>query len=249
MALLKIENLAKNFGALRVLDEVYCEVEKGELHSIIGPNGAGKTTLFNVICGHLSPNLGTIKFQGLNIVGLKPYKIAHLGIGRSFQIKNIFPALTVLENVRIAVQLREKGNFNIFKKVSDRKDLTEKSLGILDKVGLFGRAAWQAKTLSYGEQRTLDMAIALSTDPILLLLDEPTSGLAPQETNRMIELIREINKDITILLIEHKINMVMSISDKITVLHQGKVISDGVPSVVQKDALVRTAYLGDIDSA
>jgi branched-chain amino acid transport system ATP-binding protein len=249
MPLLKIEKLVKNFGALRVLDEVYFELEKGELHSIIGPNGAGKTTLFNVICGQLSPNLGTIEFQGMNIVGLKPYEIAHLGIGRSFQIKNIFPALTVLENVRIAVQLCQKGNFNIFKKVSERKDLIEKSLGILGKVGLSSRATWQAKKLSYGEQRTLDMVIALSTDPVLLLLDEPTSGLAPQETNRMIELIKEINKDVTILLIEHKINMVMSISDRITVLHQGKVISEGIPSMVQNDALVRTAYLGDIDSA
>jgi branched-chain amino acid transport system ATP-binding protein len=249
MTLLKIEKLAKHFGALKVLDEVCLELEKGELHSVIGPNGAGKTTLFNVIGGQLSPNLGTILFQGMNIVGLKPYEIARLGIGRSFQIKNIFPALTVLENVRIAVQLGLKGNFNIFKKVYDRKDLIEKALVILGKVGLSGRADWQAKKLSYGEQRTLDVAIALSTDPILLLLDEPTSGLAPQETNRMIELIKGINKDVTLLLIEHKINMVMSISDRITVLHQGKVISEGIPSMVQNDALVRTAYLGDTDRA
>jgi ABC-type branched-subunit amino acid transport system ATPase component len=249
MPVLKIEKLIKNFGALQVLNEVSLELEKGELHSIIGPNGAGKTTLFNVICGQVPPKLGTILFQGMNIVSLKPYEIARLGIGRSFQIKNIFPALTVLENVRIAIQLGQKGNFNIFKRVYDRKDLTEKSLMILDKIGLSNRAYWQAKKLSYGEQRILDVAIALSTDPVLLLLDEPTSGLAPQETNRMIQLIKEINKESTILLIEHKINFVMSISDRITVLHQGKVISEGIPSIVQNDRLVRSAYLGDVDDA
>ncbi len=249
MAFLKIEGLVKNFGALQVLDHVCLDLEKGELHSLIGPNGAGKTTLFNVICGQLSPDHGTVEFEGKNIVGLKPYQIAHLGIGRSFQIKNIFPALTVLENIRIAVQLRQKDNFNIFKKVDDRRDLIETSLQILDRVGLSSRSDWEAEKLAYGEQRTLDVAIALATDPALLLLDEPTSGLAPQETGRMIELIREINKGIAILLIEHKMKMVMSISDKITVLHQGKVISEGVPSMVQNDALVRSAYLGDVEGA
>lgn len=249
MPVLKTEKLIKNFGALRVVNEVSLELEKGELHSIIGPNGAGKTTLFNVICGQVPPNSGSILFQDMNIVSLKPYEIVRLGIGRSFQIKNIFPALTVFENVRIAIQLCQKGNFNIFRKVYDRKDLTEKSLRILDKIGLSNRAYWQAKKLSYGEQRILDVAIALSTDPVLLLLDEPTSGLAPQETNRMMQLIKEINKEITILLIEHKINLVMSISDRITVLHQGKVISEGIPSIVQNDRLVRSAYLGDAENA
>jgi branched-chain amino acid transport system ATP-binding protein len=249
MTLLKIKGLVKSFGALQVLDRVCLELEKGELHSVIGPNGAGKTTLFNVICGQLLPDHGAVEFEGKNIVGLKPYDIAHLGIGRSFQIKNIFPALTVLENIRIAVQLCQKGNFNIFKRVYGRRDLIENSLEILGRVGLSNRADWEAKKLAYGEQRTLDVAIALATDPVLLLLDEPTSGLAPQETNRMIELIKEINRDITILLIEHKMKMVMSISDKITVLHQGKVISEGMPSVVQSDALVRSAYLGDVESA
>ena len=249
MTLLKIKGLVKSFGALQVLDQVCLGLEKGELHSVIGPNGAGKTTLFNVICGQLLPDHGAVEFEGKNIVGLKPYEIARLGIGRSFQIKNIFPALTVLENIRIAVQLCEKGNFNIFKRVYDRKDLIENSLEILDRVGLSDRADWEAKKLAYGEQRTLDVAIALATDPVLLLLDEPTSGLAPHETNRMIGLIKDINQGMTILLIEHKMKMVMSISDKITVLHQGKVISEGMPSVVQKDALVRSAYLGEIESA
>lgn len=249
MAFLKIEGLVKNFGALQVLDHVCLELEEGELHSVIGPNGAGKTTLFNVICGQLSPDHGRVEFEGKNIVGLKPYQIAHLGIGRSFQIKNIFPALTVLENIRIAVQLGQEGNFNIFRKVYDRKDLIESSLQILDRVGLSNRTGWEARKLAYGEQRTLDVAIALATDPALLLLDEPTSGLAPQETGRMIELIREINKGIAILLIEHKMKMVMSISNRITVLHQGRVISEGEPSVVQNDALVRSAYLGDVEGA
>ncbi len=249
MAFLKIEGLVKNFGALQVLDHVCLELEKGELHSVIGPNGAGKTTLFNVICGQLFPDHGTVEFEDKNIVGLKPYQIAHLGIGRSFQIKNIFPTLSVLENIRIAVQLCQKGNFNIFKRVYDRRDLVEYSLEILDRVGLSSRSDWEARKLAYGEQRTLDVAIALATGPALLLLDEPTSGLAPQETSRMIELIREINQGIAILLIEHKMKMVMSISDKITVLHQGRVISEGMPSVVQNDALVRSAYLGDVEGA
>ncbi len=249
MAFLRIDRLIKNYGALQVLSEVSLVLEKGELHSIIGPNGAGKTTLFNVICGQVPPNLGAITFQGTNIVGLKPYQITRLGIGRSFQINKIFPALTVFENVRIAFQLGHKGNFSMINRVYNRRDLTEKSLMILDKIGLSNKVEWQAKKLSYGEQRTLDVAIALSTDPMLLLLDEPTSGLAPQETNRMTKLIKEINNEITILLIEHKINVVMSISDKITVLHQGKVISEGTPSAVQNDPLVRSAYLGDIDHA
>lgn len=244
MSLLETENLTKNFGGLRALDNVSIKVKKGELHSIIGPNGAGKTTLFNVISGVFPPTSGKVKFNGKDITGLKPYQISHLGIGRSFQVISIFPALTVLENVRLATQSRGGYSFNLIKKVSDLKEPTEKAYELLEKVGLREKASWKASQLSHGEQRLLDIAITLATNPILLMLDEPTSGLSPEETTKTIETIRELAEDRTILLIEHKINVVLDVSDVITVLHRGCVLAEGTPEEIQRDVEVQKAYLG-----
>ncbi len=244
MSLLETENLTKNFGGLRALDNVSINVKKGELHSIIGPNGAGKTTLFNVISGVFPPTSGKVKFNGKDITGLKPYQISHLGIGRSFQVISIFPALTVLENVRLATQSRGSYSFNLIKKVSDLKEPTEKAYELLEKVGLREKASWKAGQLSHGEQRLLDIAITLATNPILLMLDEPTSGLSPEETTKTIETIRELAEDRTILLIEHKINVVLDVSDVITVLHRGCVLAEGTPEEIQRDVEVQKAYLG-----
>ncbi len=249
MALLEIHKLTKCFGALEVIKEVELNVEEKNIHSIIGPNGAGKTTFFNMVAGVYPPTAGKIIFQGTNITQLKIYERSRLGIGRSYQVTNIFPELTVRENIRLAVQSRGNKNFNMFSHSESLKDVEDKTTSILEEVGLSDMAGFKAGAVSYGYQRSLEVGIALATNPVLLLLDEPTSGMPPDEARRMMNLIRKISKGLTILLIEHHMAVVMSISDKITVLHQGRVIAEGKPEEVQKNERVKRAYLGGFKHA
>ena len=242
--LLRVEGLTKNFGGLVAINNVHLQVEKGAVYSIIGPNGAGKTTLFNLIYGVFPPSAGTIYFQGRDITSLKSYAISHLGIGRSYQGYNLFTHLSVLENVRIACQSRGKYNFNFFSAVRRYREPVEKAQDILKRVGLLHLQEQYPHELSHGDQRILEIAIALACDPILLLFDEPTSGLAPGETGRMIELIESIKKDYTILLIEHKMMVVMSVSQKIIVLQRGSIIAEGTPAEIKENEKVHEAYLG-----
>jgi len=244
MALLETKGLTKDFGALRAVNNVNLEIKEGELHSLIGPNGAGKTTLFNVISGQLNPTSGRVLFKGKDITNIEAYKIPHLGIGRSFQITNVFPGLEVLENVRIVVQSRSDAKFNFFKKALNLTEAIDKSYIILEKVGLKEKAKWKASQLSHGEQRLLDMALALAISQFILLLDEPTSGLSPEETAEMVRIIKDISKEVSILLIEHKMHVVMNVSDRITVLNQGRVIAQGIPNEVRANEEVQRAYLG-----
>ncbi len=244
MALLTTELLTKNFGSLQAVSQVDLEINKGKVYSIIGPNGAGKTTLFNLISGHLEPSSGAVTFQGRNIGGLKSYQISHLGIGRSFQLNNLFPALTVFENVRLAIQSRSRARFDLFKHVRKFKKIDEKAESVVERIGLASFSDQQVQYLSHGDKRLLEVGIALATDPVLLLMDEPTSGMAPDETVKMIEFTKELAKDLTIILIEHKMNVVMSISERVIVMHQGRVISRGTPGEVQADPEVKRAYLG-----
>ena len=242
---LRTEGLSKNFGALKAVDRVNLSVESG-VHSIIGPNGAGKTTLFNLLTGFLKPDAGKIFYLGEDITDLQPYEISQLGMARSFQTTSIFPELTVFENVRLAVQSRLKAAYNFlisFKNLNGVQERTEK---VLRDVGLHGEADIIAKNLSYGLQRCLDIGISLATEPKLILLDEPTSGLSLEDANRIIHLISEIAKNIPVLVIEHNIDIVLSISDIITVLYQGGVLAEGSSSEITSNQKVQEAYLGGI---
>jgi len=243
--ILRTEGLSKNFGALKAVDRVNLTVESG-VHSIIGPNGAGKTTLFNLLTGFLKPDAGKIFYLGRDITELQPYEISQLGMARSFQITSIFPELTVFENVRLAVQSRLKAAYNFlisFKSLNGVEERTEK---VLKDVGLYGEAEVIAKNLSYGLQRCLDIGISLATEPKLILLDEPTSGLSQEDANRIIHLISEIAKNIPVLVIEHNIDIVLSISDIITVLYQGGVLAEGSSSEITNNQKVQEAYLGGV---
>jgi branched-chain amino acid transport system ATP-binding protein len=242
--LLKAEGLSKTFGSLVAVDHVDLKVPKGTVCSIIGPNGAGKTTLFDIIFGIFPPSSGKTYFQGKDITKLKACEVSHLGIGRSFQGYNLFTNLTVFENIRIACQSREKYNFNFYSDVMNQKEPLKKAQEVLEKIGLIDLKDCYVYELSHGQQRMLEIGIALAVDPILLMLDEPTSGLAPEETTKMIKLIEDIKEDYTILLIEHKMMVVMSVSKKIIVLHQGKVIAEGSPEEIQANEEVQKAYLG-----
>ncbi len=242
--IIETKNLSKNFGALRAVHNVDLKVKPGHIHSIIGPNGAGKTTLFNLLNGFLLPTSGQIFFKGSNITNLPPYVISKLGIGRSFQITSVFLDLSVFENIRIAAQSRAGINYQFIYSTESYKFLEEKTYQILQKIGLLQKKDFLAKNLSHGERRILDIGIGLATDPLLFLLDEPASGLSKEEISRVISLIKELANQITIILIEHNIDLVLSISNIITVLHQGSVIAEGPPEKIQEDSRVQEAYLG-----
>ena len=242
--LLEVRNLTKSFGGLIAVNKVDLKISKGMVYSVIGPNGAGKTTLFNLIYGIFPPSSGKIYFQGKDITKRRAYEISHFGIGRSFQGYNLFTNLSVLENVRIAAQSREKYNFNFFSDVTKYRNPLIKAEGILEKIGISDLKDRNPHELSHGDQRLLEIGIVLATDPILLMFDEPTSGLAPEETGKMIALIENIKADYTILLIEHKMMVVMSVSDQIVVLHRGAVIAEGTPHQIRANEKVHEAYLG-----
>jgi branched-chain amino acid transport system ATP-binding protein len=241
---LETHGLTKDFGALRAVNTVDLKIQKGEIHSIIGPNGAGKTTFFNLLTGFLPPTRGRILFNGHDITGFPPYRICGLGIGRSFQIFNIFPDLSVLENVRLAVQSGTKINYRFWGSLRRMKSLEEKALNVLEQIGLREKATLLARTLANGEKRVLDIGVGLATGPRLLLLDEPMSSLAGHEIETIIGLIRAIANRITVVLIEHNIDVVLDISHRITVFNQGSVIAEGSPEEIQHNAMVQEVYLG-----
>ncbi|MGH7308611.1 MAG: ABC transporter ATP-binding protein [Candidatus Rokuibacteriota bacterium] len=244
--LLKTERLTKSFGALTAVNEVTVTVEAGTLHSVIGPNGAGKTTLFNLLTGQLPPTAGRILFDGRDITGTPPQRIAHLGIARSFQRTNLFPALSVLDNVWVAAFARGSWRGLIWRRAERYPELTERAQAALSEVGLEGKAGHLAREISHGEQRQLELAIALAATPRLLLLDEPAAGLSPDEARRMVALIRGLKGRYTIVLIEHKMDIIMAISDRISVMHFGSLIAEGPPAEIQRNVEVRRAYLGGI---
>lgn len=243
MEILRTENLTKNFGGLTAVNRVNFVLEEGRLQSIIGPNGAGKSTFFKMISGEHVPSSGKIWFRGEDITGLPQHEISHKGIATSYQITNIFPKLTTFENVRIAVQSR-KTTFNFWTRVDRHDDLNGKALRILETVGLLEKKDILACNLPHGDQRHLEIAIALATDPVLLLLDEPTAGLNPAETVETMELIKKISKGLSVILVEHKMKVIMNISEIITVLHDGQVIAVGTPEEIQENETVRRVYLG-----
>ena len=243
LEILRTEQLTKNFGGLTAVHQVDFKLEQGKLQSIIGPNGAGKSTFFKMIAGEILPSEGKIWFRGEDITGLPQHVISHKGIATSYQITNIFPGLTTFENVRIAVQSR-KTSYNLWTRAEDHQEINEKTRKILETVRLLNKKDALAANLSHGEQRHLEMGIALGTDPFLLLLDEPTAGLNPAETRETTYLIKEITRGLSAILVEHKMKVIMNISDKITVFHEGEIIAVGDPDEIQRNELVRKVYLG-----
>lgn len=245
--ILETHHLRKEFNGLVAVADVSIQITAGKLHAIIGPNGAGKTTLFNLISGILKPTAGRVVFYGRDITGLSPHRIARLGIGRSFQITNLFPNLTVLENVRLAAQARGKDSLRFWASYRHFHQYEARAMEVIQQVGLSGREFVPARFLPHGDQRKLEIAILLASDPDLLLLDEPTAGMAAGEVPLLIEIIRHIQEQgkQTILLVEHKMDVVMSISDRIIVMHQGRVLAEGTPAQIAANEQVQQAYLGE----
>jgi branched-chain amino acid transport system substrate-binding protein len=242
------KRLRKEFGALVAVANVSIKVRPNTIHSIIGPNGAGKTTFFNLLSGNLPPSRGRVFYKGRDITQLPLHRTAHLGIGRSFQITNIFPNLTVLENIRLACQALGRGNFRIMRSHKHFKEFEDRAWEVIRQVGLEKDALSLARTLPHGGQRKLELGIILAADPQVLLLDEPTAGMAAEQVPELIDLIRNVYSagDKTIMLVEHNMNVVMSISDYITVMHQGQVLAEGTPAEIAANEVVQSAYLGQL---
>lgn len=244
--ILSVENVGKRFGGLVALNGVTADFRSGQVTAIIGPNGAGKSTFFNVLSGALKPSSGTMRFRGVDMAGVPQHDYVHRGIARSYQITNIFPYLTVHENVRVAAQAF-RSRFNIW---TDRRNLTEvfeRAMETLASVGLADKAKTPARDLAHGQQRALEIAIALVANPVLLLLDEPTAGMGPEETREMVTLIEKLAADRTILLVEHKMKMILGLSDRVLVLHHGELLAEGTPGEIQANPEVRRVYLGQSD--
>jgi branched-chain amino acid transport system ATP-binding protein len=243
--LLRVEKITKSFAGFVAVHDVGLIVEKGQMACIIGPNGAGKSTLFNLITGHLQPTEGKIFFHDRDITGLPPYKICQLGMGRSFQRTNIFPRLSVFDNVQVAVLAHHKKTLNFF--TPSKKLVQAETYALLEQVGLSDEAQAISGMLSYGFQKQLELGIALASEPELLLLDEPTAGMSPQETANTIALIGKIVRErgLTLLFTEHDMDVVFSVAEKITVLHQGQVLAEGTPAEVRSNPEVQRVYLGE----
>ncbi len=244
-------NLRKEFGALVAVDNVNLQVQQNTLHAIIGPNGAGKTTFFNLLSGNLEPTSGQVIFKGKDITHQPVYRTIHYGIGRSFQITNIFPNLTVFENIRLACQALGSDNFNFLQDAMQFTRYTDRTMQVIRQVGLSERAYSPARTLPHGDQRKLELGMILAPDPDVLLLDEPTAGMAAEQVPELIALIQEIQRDgnKTVLLVEHNMNVVMRVSDRITVMHQGRILAEGTPPEIAANSEVQTAYLGGLYKA
>jgi ABC-type branched-subunit amino acid transport system ATPase component len=242
--MLSARSLSKRFGGIVAVDGVDLEVRKGTLHAIIGPNGAGKTTLFNLLAGDLAPSGGTITFEDREITRLDVRERSHLGIGRSFQRTNLFRNLSAFENVRIAAQSRTRASYGLWSNADRLDAVSSRTRAVLAELGLDALAGRRAGELAGGDQRLLEIAIALATDPVLLLLDEPSQGLSGEDARALLTRIRALAARYTILLIEHNMRLVMELSDEITVMNFGSVLARGTPGVIRADERVRAAYLG-----
>jgi branched-chain amino acid transport system ATP-binding protein len=242
--LLAIEGLTRHFGAISALNGVSLAVAPRERRAIIGPNGAGKTTLFNVITGQLAPSAGSVLFDGEPAEGLPPHVLARRGMGRSFQRTNLFPKLSVQENLRLAAAADGRGSYHLIGGVERLRAPLERARAAAEAVSLSGRLDEIAGRLSYGEQRQLEVGIVLATGPKLMLLDEPTAGMSPEETARMARMLEGLPRDVTMLIIEHDMDVVASLADRVTVLHYGEVLTEGTFDEVKRDPRVYEVYLG-----
>jgi branched-chain amino acid transport system ATP-binding protein len=248
-SLLRIDGLNRRFGGVIASDAITLDIPRGEFHAIIGPNGAGKTTLIGLLAGEIAPQGGTIRFDGADITSLPVHRRSRLGIARSFQITSLFREFSALDNVALAVQAHAGHSFRFWQEARRDDSLRGPAAAALARVGLSGRADTRVDRLSHGEHRQLEIAVALATQPRLLLLDEPMAGMGPDESSRMVGILRELKGDITTLLIEHDMETVFALADRITVLVYGRVIASGDPATVRGDATVREAYLGEQDAS
>jgi branched-chain amino acid transport system ATP-binding protein len=244
-ALLEIEGLTKRFGGVIASDAISLGVPKGELHAIIGPNGAGKTTLIGQLAGEIAPDAGHIRFEGHDVTALPTYRRSQLGLARSFQITSLFLDFTALDNVALAVQAHAGHSFHFWRAARSEADLRAPAHAALARVGLANRGDVLVSNLSHGEHRQLEIAMALATSPRMLLLDEPMAGMGPEESARMVRTLRELKRELTILLIEHDMEAVFALADRITVLVYGRIIASGAPEAIRANAEVRQAYLGE----
>ena len=242
-AILSTREVGRRFGGFTALQGISLDFVSGKLTAIIGPNGAGKSTFFNILSGSLAPSEGRVIYQGRDIAGLPQHRFAHLGIAKSFQITNVFPQLTALENVRVAAQAMTR-RFDFWTNREQLAGPKETAEALLDRVGLGHRRHAPADTLAHGEQRALEIALALASDPRVLLLDEPTAGMSPEEARAMMDLILEVGAERTVILVEHRMKLVMGISDRIVVLHHGQLLAEGPPDEIRRNDEVRRVYLG-----
>lgn len=239
-------DLTKRFGALTAVDNVSWSLEEETTKAIIGPNGAGKSTFFNLLCGLSPPTDGEIAFKGESVTGLSPNQIAKRGMVKTFQVTNIFEKATVFENVRVAAQV-DTAVFDMVSRADRLESVNERTRNVLDRIGMSAQHEETASTLSYGDQRKLELGISLAADPDLLLLDEPTAGMSPEETSNTVDLLKEIaqDSDITILITEHDIDLIMGFAEEISVFHQGQLLTEGTPSEIRNDEHVQEVYLGE----
>lgn len=247
MNLLDTVAVTKDFGGLRALDNLTCAIKEGELRGIIGPNGAGKTTFFNVITGELKPTSGKIFLRGEDITYLPPHRICQKGLSRTFQLTLIFPEMTVYDSIWVGVNLRTRYPWNPFVCAGSIADISKRTLEICQLVGLEEKMDEVASNLSYGDQKVLEIAMALSTQPSVLLLDEPTQGVSPKETENIVKVVEKLSKNMTIILIEHSMDVVLRLCHTITVLSEGRVIAEGSSAEVSKAEEVQRIYLGEIN--
>lgn len=249
-AILKVAELRKSFSGVAAVDGMSLEISANEIHAVIGPNGAGKTTLVSLLDGAIAPDGGRVEFRGRRIEHLPAHRRAQLGLTRSFQITSIFPEMTVLENVALAVQARSGPSYwRLWRPAMADRALVEPALRYLEQVGLAGQSDRRAGAMSHGEHRQLEIAMALATEPALLLLDEPMAGMGSDESARMLELIARLRLDHSVLLIEHDMDAVFALADRITVMVYGRAIRTGTPDQIRNDPEVRRAYLGDEECA
>jgi branched-chain amino acid transport system ATP-binding protein len=241
--ILEAEGIGKSFGRFRALHDISARFPRGALTSIIGPNGAGKSTFFNVLSGAFAPSAGRIVFEGRDITGTPQHRFARLGIAKSFQITTVFPEISTLENVRVAAQALVS-RFDAWRPRSRHSELVEQAEALLNTVGLWGHRARAAGSLAHGEQRALEIAMALASQPRLLLLDEPTAGMSPEETRVMMDLILKLASERTVILVEHKMKLVLGISDRLLVLHHGELLAAGTPDEIRRNETVKRVYLG-----
>ncbi|SFP87543.1 amino acid/amide ABC transporter ATP-binding protein 1, HAAT family [Variovorax sp. OK605] len=247
--ILSIRGLRKSFGPTEIMRGVDLDLRSAERHALIGPNGAGKSTLFHLVSGHLAPSAGEIRFDGQDIGGRSPQAINRLGLARSFQITNIFPKLSVFENIRLGVMRPRGVQYTFWKVMSRDKAIQRETERLLELVRLTARASTLAGEMAYSEQRSLEIAMTLASDPKLILLDEPMAGMASEETHYTAQLIREVTQGRTLVIVEHDMDVVFALSDRISVLVYGQVIATGTPDEIRNDARVKEAYLGEEVSA
>ncbi|MCK4820483.1 ABC transporter ATP-binding protein [bacterium] len=247
--ILQIESLYKNFGKTKVIEGVDLEINGGECHAIIGPNGAGKSTLFNLVTGLYKPTSGSIKLKGEEIVGLKPFTINRKGLSRSFQVLNIFHDMSVYENIQCSLLWSSRYKYSFWQLVTKLKDVQERANIVLEQIGMTNRRDVIAGNLAYAEQRLLEIGITIGQGAEIILLDEPTAGLSKHEIEQVLRLIRYVTEGKTLILVEHDMDVVFSISDRISVLVYGKIIATAEPEIIKQNKQVQEAYLGTIDES